>query len=360
MSKVSFSVCDVKPEQFPIPITLKDHLEKHKIVKENKGTILMTTVSPNEFAPPFGNGFIGTVFMAYSKHYHLVLRPDDVWSAIMMTLADYIDTYSEEMRSQFVSHEGQKELIAYAGGSIHCIPLAFLIDQLTTKIDKNLKKELKDWVIPNFSTTTSKDKIIGGITLMGAIKKYFSYGFMLDCGLPGATLEGTLEDWQLLRKKIDRLLEFGGSFPPNSYVLRAKDFKEWHALMAPILDKFVDTYQKAMNNEEVDKTFWNQICNRVSGGSGPSYISGWINVFIPFKKGKFVIEKKTWYNATSEWGFIQTDSIPSSSVDVPVKINDNGREYNTLLYAGSIMGEYNKDTNEIRPSVNMALIDITK
>jgi len=29
------------------------------------------------------NGFVDTVIQAYSEHHHLVLRPDDVWIAIL-------------------------------------------------------------------------------------------------------------------------------------------------------------------------------------------------------------------------------------------------------------------------------------
>lgn len=349
MSKVTFKVSETHPDQLPKITSLENYISKHQIIRETKGRILSTIGSENGFAPPFSNGFIGTAFMAYSKHHHLTFRPDDVWSAIMISLAGYVNAHSEEMRSFFVEHQGKKELTAKADGTIKSIPWETLIHQLTLQIDQNLKKEIKDWAIPNFTTTTSWDRIIGGITLMGAMKDYFSYGMTLCCGLPGVTLEGTLEDWELLRKKIDRLLEF-----PQ------EDLKKWHSLMAPVLDKFTESYRKAMHQEEVDTKFWNQICNRVSGGSGPSYISGWINVFIPFKDGKCIIQGKTWYNETSEWGFIDTNKVPSSMVDVPVKIDDNGREYETILYAGSIMGRYNQEINEVRPSVDLVLIDVTK
>ena len=30
-----------------------------------------------------GNGFVHTVLAAYNQHHHLILRPDDVWIAIL-------------------------------------------------------------------------------------------------------------------------------------------------------------------------------------------------------------------------------------------------------------------------------------
>lgn len=344
MSKVTFVVSGTVPERLPEIVSLSNH----PIIKETKGRILSTIGPENCFAPPFSNGFVGTAFMAYNKHHHLTLRPDDVWSAIMIAFSEYVNSHSQEMRSLFVDFEGKRELTARADGTIQRIPWGVLVPQLTQQIDENLKKGIKDWVIPDFTTTNQWDRVVGGITLMGAMKNYFSYGMNLSCGLPGVTLEGTLEDWESLRKKIDPLLDFS-----------REDLKKWHSLMVPVLDKFVESYQKAAQQEKVDTLFWNRICNYISGGSGPRYISGWINVFIPFRDGKFIILEKTWRGHTSEWGYIDTNRIPSSMVSVPLKINDNGREYKTLLYAGSIMGQYNRETNEVRPSVDLVLIDVT-
>ena len=39
------------------------------------------TVTAGTVYPPLGNGFVGAIFSAYSDHYKLVIRPDDVWLA---------------------------------------------------------------------------------------------------------------------------------------------------------------------------------------------------------------------------------------------------------------------------------------
>lgn len=74
---------------------------------------------------------------------------------------------------------------------------------------KNIKDpSVADWVIPTFSTTTPTDRIVSSVSLMATLQNFFDYKFMLLCGIPNVTLLGTPADWQQLRTKIDRLLEF--------------------------------------------------------------------------------------------------------------------------------------------------------
>lgn len=95
----------------------------------------------------------------------------------------------------------------------------------------------------------------------------------------------------------------------------------------------------------------------------PDDVSGWINVFIPFSNGKFCIQDQTEHSDSDEeepfpWGYIDTGSVSPSTVEVPVKINDNGRIYQTLFYAGSILCTYDQEKNEISPSVDLAIVDL--
>lgn len=105
MASVRFVINDTKPTYEPSFIDFNNFMNKHPIVKNNKGTVLITTQPENIIEPNLGNGFIGALYDAYSKHYELVLRPDDVWLAIGTAFANYVDAHSEEMRKEFVNHE---------------------------------------------------------------------------------------------------------------------------------------------------------------------------------------------------------------------------------------------------------------
>ena len=69
--------------------------------------------------------------------------------------------------------------------------------------------ELADWVMPNFSTTTNKDRIVGSVLFMGAMQSYFAYKHALMCGIPTVTLLGEREDWEVLLSRVDKLRTFG-------------------------------------------------------------------------------------------------------------------------------------------------------
>ena len=69
---------------------------------------------------------------------------------------------------------------------------------------------------------------------------------------------------------MDRLLEFD-----------TKDglMKKWLKLLTVVLDEFVETKCGVDNIE-----FWDRICHYEGGGSGPTYLSGWITTFAVFDK----------------------------------------------------------------------------
>jgi Domain of unknown function (DUF4419) len=54
------------------------------------------------------NGFLVVAYRAYIHHHHLIIRPNDVWLAILVQLNFYINANSEELRDSFVSHEARR------------------------------------------------------------------------------------------------------------------------------------------------------------------------------------------------------------------------------------------------------------
>jgi hypothetical protein len=67
---------------------------------------------------------------------------------------------------------------------------------------------LIDWALPNFTTTRDTDKTAAGITFMATAQELFHYATCFACGIPNVTLKGAPEDWECLRAKFDRFLEF--------------------------------------------------------------------------------------------------------------------------------------------------------
>lgn len=212
------------------------------------------------------NGFVNTVVNAYNSHYNLVIRPDDIWAAIMTQFSFYVNKHAEEFRGKFVNFEGKKTLQVSIAGSLRSAPYDTLVKLMTKEIDKNLvDPEVKQWILPNFSTTTDNDLVTVGVVFMASMKKYFDYKFSLMCGIPYITLEGTTEDWKNIHARLEKLKEY--------------KLEKWYDMLEPILEQFVNAKQG-----KVDSDFWQRIAHYEAGGSGPSHISGWITTFCVFDK----------------------------------------------------------------------------
>eukprot|EP01126_Amoeba_proteus_P007866 TRINITY_DN1286_c0_g1_i5.p1 TRINITY_DN1286_c0_g1~~TRINITY_DN1286_c0_g1_i5.p1 ORF type:complete len:365 (-),score=80.48 TRINITY_DN1286_c0_g1_i5:139-1179(-) len=341
---VTFEVATVPVEEVYIRTSTVRELAQ-TIADQAGGKVLKTTEPEGTIEPALKNGFVGAAFQAYNQHMNLVLSPDDVWVAITTAFANYVDRHAEEMRHHFVTHKGKKELVVYSVGSITTANYDDLINQMSNKIDENTKAETRKWLESDFSTTTSISRTVSKVVLMGAMKNYFSYKMCLMCGLPSVTLLGTLQDWQEIRTRVDRLSSYG-----------VTELNTWAEVLGHVIDEFVSAYQG-----KVDKDFWNRITHESGGGSGPTYLEGWILAFMPWTdEGKFILSPLSHVLSTHSYGFMDTNDVPASAVEVPVIINDNGTEYQTIFYAGAIAATYDASKNRIKPSLDWGFIDVTK
>lgn len=286
---------------------------------------------------PKKNGFINTVITAYNHHHHLVIRPDDVWIAILNQFNYYVNAHAEELRDRFVSHKGKKKLVVSAVGSRYTVDFGDLARQMTELIDENVvDKELKDWIIPNFSTTRHNDIVVSAVLMMATLKAYFDYGMMLMCGIPSVTLEGERSDWVNLLNRIEKFETFG------------EEPKAWVGMLRPILTRFVSSFD---GSPDID--FWSKVCHYSAGGSMPSYICGWITAFAVWsKEGKWQGPSLT--GAESDDAYIPDNAlygleldgaryeiqdaeiIPAGYCEVDVELIDNGEKFECMMVSGHL------------------------
>lgn len=156
------------------------------------------------------NGLIGTVLMAYNEHHHLVLRPDDIWTAILTQFSRFMNAGAEELRHRFVVHKSKEDATVVALENRYSANFGRMAQSLTHVLhEKLVDPQMRDWIMPNFTTTTDNDRVVSAILMMDTLKKYFNYGIMLLCGLPAVTLLGERLDWEKIASKIDKLRAFG-------------------------------------------------------------------------------------------------------------------------------------------------------
>ena len=102
--------------------------------------------------------------------------------SILTQLSFYVNANAETLREKFVAHEGQKRLTITTGGSIDTVDHGDLATLMTGEMQANIVDEgLREWVLPDFTTTTRDDICTASVVMMGTMQKYFSYEFQLVC-----------------------------------------------------------------------------------------------------------------------------------------------------------------------------------
>ncbi|KAK0705603.1 hypothetical protein B0H67DRAFT_546721 [Lasiosphaeris hirsuta] len=285
---------------------------------------------------PSANGLVDAAIEAWNNHHHLVLRPDDVWLAIISQLGFFINLHAEELRAFFVAHQGQKLLEVSQYAHPDAADYASFANQMAAEIAKNVNDpDLVPWIMPDFSTTTDTDRVAASVLLMGAMQKYFLYGFnCITCGIPSVTLLGDRVDWAKLQARIERIPNLGG------------EAVEFHRLLRPIAHHMVLSFDEPTSDAVLK--FWRAIASwerpnyQMSGG--PSrYLSGWITAFCFWTaKGhrNHGIEGEEAVRSLDGVQYLplEPDAKVAGWAGVPVKVTlvDTGEERMCRMVAGSV------------------------
>ncbi|GBE80131.1 hypothetical protein SCP_0213340 [Sparassis crispa] len=108
-----------------------------------------------------GNGFVHAAMRAHGGHHNLVIRPDDVWIAILNQFSFYVNAHAEELRGQFVEHGGKKTVRVVAEGNRYMVDFGEMTRQMAEQLRENVvDKTLTEWILPDFTTTTTADTTI--------------------------------------------------------------------------------------------------------------------------------------------------------------------------------------------------------
>ncbi|KAK6955238.1 hypothetical protein Daesc_002869 [Daldinia eschscholtzii] len=284
---------------------------------------------------PSSNGFVRAVYLAYSNHHHLKIRPEDVWFTILSQISTYINAHAEELRPFFVAHEGQKKLSVVDVGTINSADFGRLAIQMTREIKENVVDPyLTEWIMPGFTTTTHTDTVTAAILMMGALQEYFKYEFLLECAVPSVTLLGEREDWVKIRRRLDYLPRMG------------KEPGQFARLLTAVLDYFIRTFDEPTSPEV--KSFWSRMVDW-QGGSGVDYFSGWITAFTFWKANgecfynspQGPVRKSGTQNVGCDldgtlFHIIDMNDMANAFCSVPVTVDDNGVVHKTKMVAGTI------------------------
>ncbi|KAJ7730495.1 hypothetical protein DFH07DRAFT_681593, partial [Mycena maculata] len=247
-----------------------------------------------KIAPAPGNGFVDTVLCAYTHHHALVIRPDDVWLAVVSQFGFYA-TAEGNSCSFFDNASGKTPGFALEI-SVESDAAQPDVAKLSRRMTRLLQKivpdaDLRDWLAPEFSTTTLIDTTVSCLLVLSSSCSSSSPtatqtrsggdadSFGTSCGIPRVTLEGERADWELLLTRLDRL--------KRGY----KDFGlpavAWYHLLHPVLARFIGAFDDPEGAESPE--FWGEVVVRkeeLNGSGGGSKntvkLSGWITAFCAF------------------------------------------------------------------------------
>ncbi|KAN0052775.1 hypothetical protein ACTA71_006882 [Dictyostelium dimigraforme] len=285
------------------------------------------------------NSFVHSAWKAYNNHHGLVIRPDNIWMAILTQFSFYINKNSEQLRTQFVDFEGQRTLTVKTEFPILNAPFDILSIEMSKQIQRNIKDPgLRNWIIPNFTTTTESDKVVYSISLMSILKKYFKFVMMTECGLPEVTLLGEISDWINLKERVSYLTIFD---------TEKKQMSKWLKFLLPIMDKFIESI-----SGKPDIKWWNQIVN-FNEQSGGAELSGWLSSFCIFTNDGDFQERS--FMEFSPFPVVDGYNIPNGFLSAPVLLIDyDNSQYNSQIYAGHLAAK--TDDSKITPSLDWFIV----
>ncbi|CAB9517953.1 expressed unknown protein [Seminavis robusta] len=336
-----------------VPSALKEHLEKphisrQELIESLKKSIRQSDVKmealsntgeergEKKLVHAGTNGLVMAMVTAFAQHLPLELSPDSIWIAISYAFAKHVDKNSEALRKNFVQHEGKKRLLVVTDPSFAMSKggdpdtgastkewETQIFPAFSSQIKDHIGKTTHEAIAASFTTTTASAKACHEITLMSAMKNYFSYGMRTCCGIPEITLLGTEDDWVQLRARAEHL----GS-------LMTPEFSEyWMPLLLPLLDEFVESYKGNVNHG-----FWQSMVKLryTGGGSGShSFISGWMQILFPYLGSGYLAESlKPWH----EMYFYgpELGSFPPLASSAPVDWEYHGATFDLEYFSGVI------------------------
>ena len=285
-----------------------------------------------------GQGFLAACMTAFAHHLPLALSPDDLWTVISNGFARHVDQHAEELRANFVAHQGQMEIRIREDSMVkgrsppeQWEELIFpkFVDEMANNV--NNSEVFETLAVRNFTTSTASSRAASSVILMAAYKNYFAFHMDTMCGIPNIRLDGTRDDWESLRERTKTLA---------LYMLQDDSHGDlWiYDIVLPILDEFLRSY-----DGEPNYCFWQNMVKFRTTGSGSGsfdFLSGWLHTLFPYLSSDGDSSRpnpylKPWAESASAHLLgPKPQEIPVQLSSVPVQWMYHEEEYPMHFHAG--------------------------
>jgi Domain of unknown function (DUF4419) len=307
------------------------------------------------------------IHVAFSEHRPLLLTPDILWMTIAQGFAQHINHPAENLRSNFVNHQGKVKLVVELG-SIPTLPhhWAATIQEWVLQVRDHVGADVYKLLECNFSTTTPTIRTASHVVMMDTFQKYFDYSGRCICGIPDITLLGTVEDWQSIYERVQSMAHY--------------NLQWWTERLLPICQEFTNTAAGKPSLE-----FWRCIY-KPKAVYAADYITGWFADLFPYlqhglTKAPIVRNKLLEMDRcelpsvddTTELPRRRRFSTPSNGISlhslplglsqVAIKLNteniDGKTEYDLNLVAGFIGVHQDPERGVLQPEIGWAVHENT-
>ncbi|CAL8131081.1 unnamed protein product [Orchesella dallaii] len=305
------------------------------------------------------SGLVRTVVDCYSFHHNLIIRPDDVWAAIMSQFSWYASRNANKLGSEFnkfhVEQGGSQRILFETSGAISTLPYDGMVFSFQKDISYVFEDDsLRNWILPGFSTTTENDHVTIGLMFMGQIKTVLykrSKIVTVKCGVPHITLDGTVGDWIEIKRRLKKLNHYG--------------LDKWYDLLLPIITQFEE-----VKEGRIDAEFWREMVYVQK--LDYHYVTGWITAFCIYHTLQSLDyggvhpqqnQNLEWLSSSNPkinktYPAIVLSDIPSEVAQMEVKIqrnDENGKIYKGVLLAGHVAAELKEDGETVQPTLGWAM-----
>ena len=270
-----------------------------------------------------------------------------IWILVLQGFSRFMEKYDNLVRERFVNFKGKKDLkierLQYSPATATKEVWDGIIKEFVEKIGQHVGQETIDNLECNFSTTSQVAQVTSQVAIMSAMKQYFTYRvLMAGCGISSITLEGSIQDWEKIKSK----LEF----------LSTKALKWWTKHLIPIIDNIIATKKYYNSKGKLNKElveFWKGMIKLKGKGDlyEPHIINGWIVKFIP----NLTKEKPEVYEEIYE------TMVPDQIISCPMELTwlsmfGTKVEYKCSLFSGFYGMVQDKKTFNVRPVIGYAIV----
>ena len=264
--------------------------------------------------------FIDLVALAYAKHYDMEISPDDIWLLILDGFRLHVKSNSDALKDRFVGPDVDTHIKVQADWltqeSTHEEWFGVISD-FFDKLQEKLPAETGAPLRTKFSTTSPVDYNISRSMVMAIASEYYTYSAYTLCGIPKIKINGTKEDWSLLRDSFNKLAT-------------RLDMEWWSQQLNPILDEFVKVF-----DGQSSIAFWKGIYKLYDPeGCGNPEFNGWFSKFYPYLMG---FSDKMEFKKRTDWeSDVDFEELPNVVTSVDVEWKYLGQDIPLKLYTGFI------------------------